>query len=636
MFATLPMPRRFQPESLRHLLAAIDELLDQLAAGADHHAAAIAKVPTAVQPSARNLACYLAARQRDLRPLQEELRRLSLSSLGRMESDVVGTVHGVRMALQALLGELPPGADGPPALDGDRRLLEHTEALLGPPPADRGTRIMVTLPSAAAHDPGLAEALVRSGMDLARVNLAHDDEAAWTAMARHVRQAAKSQGRPCRILVDLPGPKLRTGHLTPGPQVLRIRPRRDVFGRCEQPATVTFVDPAVVATMGIASGSDGTPRVPLDAALARHARAGDELLLTDARGKRRRFTVLAAGANDCIATTDRTCYLQSGGVVALHRGITLLTTAAIGELPPVPAELELQVDDLLVLTRDQGPGQPARTGADGQQVPAHIPCTLPQVFCDVRPDQRILFDDGKIAGLVVGNDGDRLRIRITSVPPGGGRLRAEKGINLPDSELHTTALTDDDLDKLDWVARHADLVGMSFVQRPADVLRLHDELARRGRADLGLMLKVETALGFQRLPELLFAGLRNPPLGVMVARGDLAVEVGHGRLAEVQEEILWLCEAAHVPVVWATQVLDAMARTGLPSRAEVTDAAMGVRAECVMLNKGPHIAATVAFLGGVLHRMQEHTTKKRSLLRRLRVAGSPAGAERAGGATALP
>jgi len=79
----------------------------------------------------------------------------------------------------------------------------------------------------------------------------------------------------------------------------------------------------------------------------------------------------------------------------------------------------------------------------------------------------------------------------------------------------------------------------------------------------------------------------------MIARGDLLVEIGYERLAEVQEEILWLCEAAHVPVIWATQVLEGLAQKGLPSRAEITDAAMGVRAECVMLNKGPHIIEAV-------------------------------------------
>ena len=90
------------------------------------------------------------------------------------------------------------------------------------------------------------------------------------------------------------------------------------------------------------------------------------------------------------------------------------------------------------------------------------------------------------------------------------------------------------------------------------------------------------------------------------------------RLAELQEEILWVCEAAHVPVVWATQVLEGLAKTGRPSRAEVTDAAMGARAECVMLNKGAHVVDAVRMLDDILRRMQLHQSKKRPLLRALR------------------
>jgi pyruvate kinase len=103
----------------------------------------------------------------------------------------------------------------------------------------------------------------------------------------------------------------------------------------------------------------------------------------------------------------------------------------------------------------------------------------------------------------------------------------------------------------------------------------------------------------------------------MVARGDLAIECGFERLAEVQEEMLWLCDAAHVPVIWATQVLDQMARTGQPSRAEISDAAMAGRAECVMLNKGPYIAEAVAALDDIISRMSSHQLKKMNLLRRL-------------------
>ena len=114
------------------------------------------------------------------------------------------------------------------------------------------------------------------------------------------------------------------------------------------------------------------------------------------------------------------------------------------------------------------------------------------------------------------------------------------------------------------------------------------------------------------------------PAGVMVARGDLGVEIGFERLAEVQEEILWLCEAARLPVIWATEVLETMVKKGHPTRAEVTDAAMSVRAESVMLNKGPHLIEAVRFLSNVLGRMRDHQEKKNAMLRKLSVSETSA------------
>ena len=114
------------------------------------------------------------------------------------------------------------------------------------------------------------------------------------------------------------------------------------------------------------------------------------------------------------------------------------------------------------------------------------------------------------------------------------------------------------------------------------------ELERLGAPDLGVILKIENRAAFERLPELMMTASKQRRVAVTVARGDLGVEIGFERLAEVQEEILWLAEAAQVPVIWATQVLESLAKDGLPSRAEVTDAAMSTRAECVMLNKGPY------------------------------------------------
>jgi pyruvate kinase len=194
----------------------------------------------------------------------------------------------------------------------------------------------------------------------------------------------------------------------------------------------------------------------------------------------------------------------------------------------------------------------------------------------------------------------------------GERLKPEKGINLPGVDLAIPPLTGKDLEDLDFVAAHADCVGYSFVQRPRDVVQLHEELARRRprRPMLPLVLKVETALAVRNLPRLIVAAGGSGPVAVMIARGDLAVDIGLSRLSEVQEEILWICEAAHVPVIWATQVLESLVKDGAPSRGETTDAAMGQRAECVMLNKGPHQVDGIAFLDEVLRRMGRHQHKK--------------------------
>ena len=171
----------------------------------------------------------------------------------------------------------------------------------------------------------------------------------------------------------------------------------------------------------------------------------------------------------------------------------------------------------------------------------------------------------------------------------------------------------------------ADVIDVSFIRSAADVELVQRRLAELGAEHVGIVLKIETVAGFASLPEVLLTAMRSQNIGVMIARGDLAVEAGFERLAEVQEEILWLCEAAHVPVIWATEVLDQMARTGRPSRAEVTDAAFAARAECIMLNKGPYIVEAMATLLNINTRMRDHHHKKQSLLRQLHAWDRPTG-----------
>jgi pyruvate kinase len=218
-------------------------------------------------------------------------------------------------------------------------------------------------------------------------------------------------------------------------------------------------------------------------------------------------------------------------------------------------------------------------------------------------------------------DSDSLTVEITQTAKATSMLAADKGINLPGTELSVRGLTEKDQRDLQFVVQHADGVGMSFVRSRDDVSQLDAALKRhRAGANLGVVFKIETRAGFENLPEILLAAMGDRPFGVMIARGDLAIECGYERLAELQEEILWICEAAHVPAIWATQVLESLAKKGTPSRAEITDAAMGERAECVMLNKGPHIVEALRVLDDILRRMQGHQNKKSPRLRVLGLA----------------
>jgi pyruvate kinase len=284
--------------------------------------------------------------------------------------------------------------------------------------------------------------------------------------------------------------------------------------------------------------------------------------------------------------------------------------------------LKLKIGDPLVLTKSLQPGRLARYDDGGQLLrPAQIGVSQIEFFDSVRPGEPIWLDDGKIGGVIRKVTSNAVQIEVTQARPSGEKLGPGKGINVPESVLRISSLTKSDRKALAFIVKNADIVGYSFVRTAEDVLELQSQLIALGaRETLGIILKIETREGFNQLPRLLLAAMRNPAIGVMIARGDLAVECGYQRLAEVQEEILWICEAAHVPVIWATQVLESLAKNGIPSRSEITDAAMGERAECVMLNKGPYIVTAVRSLADILRRMQAHHQKKRSMLRKLHLA----------------
>jgi pyruvate kinase len=448
------------------------------------------------QPSAENLAAYLALRRHDLRPLQHKLMELGLSSLGRLESRVMETLAAVHTALSALSGKAPPPAAHGRFFAGEARLAARARDLFGAHRKGRPVALLVTCPSTAADDPTFMHQLAAHGVEAIRINCAHDGPEQWARMIDHARAAGAETGHPLRVFMDLAGPKIRTGAVQANHHVKRLFP-------------------------------------------------GD------------RIAIVAPGDLD-------------------HK---------------VPADVAFTAE-----------------------------CTLPEILEQTRPGQRLLIDDGKITTTIDAVLDGAIIATLTRCKEKGTKLKPEKGINLPDTDLVLPALTAKDIDDLTFVAAHADGVEFSFVQHPDDVVLLQDALKRLRPDDwqeLAMILKIETAQAVHHLPDIIVRAAARQPVAIMIARGDLALEIGFARLAEMQEEILWIAEAAQVPVIWATQVLEQLVKEGMPNRGELTDAASAARAECVMLNKGPYLFEAIAALDQLLGRMEDHLHKKTPQLRRL-------------------
>jgi len=234
--------------------------------------------------------------------------------------------------------------------------------------------------------------------------------------------------------------------------------------------------------------------------------------------------------------------------------------------------------------------------------------------------ERVYIDDGLIRAVVEKVKKNAVGIRITRDSSKTGQIKSEKGINFPDSVIDIPALTAYDRKCLPFVCANADLIGFSFVRSPQDMSELMSLLHEISEETPAIILKIETPDAVKNLPRLLMEGMKMKGFGIMIARGDLAVEIGFERLGEIQEEILWICEAAHIPVIWATQVLESLNKSGMASRSEITDAGHAAHADCVMLNKGEHTIEVIETLKDILHRSVTHRKKKRFTFRKLKIA----------------
>jgi len=244
----------------------------------------------------------------------------------------------------------------------------------------------------------------------------------------------------------------------------------------------------------------------------------------------------------------------------------------------------------------------------------------PGVIQTLNHGERVYIDDGLILARVVDRKKKGVRLKIERDSSKKSKIKAEKGINFPDSDLAISSLTDYDISCLPFVMSHSDTVGFSFVRKATDLVKLREELSKFSGEIPPVILKIETQEAVENLPHLLLEGMKSPHFGVMIARGDLAVEIGFERLVEIQEEISWLCEAAHAPVIWATQVLESLHKSGIATRAEITDAGRAAMAECIMINKGDHTLQVLQTLRDIAERSRGHKMKNRLVFRVLNIA----------------
>ena len=470
--------------NLEQLVAELDKIDSSMLEAETDFAALIEKVHPGNRKNALNLLHYLSLRSQDIRELQDDLHAYGLSSMASSESHIRGQLLAISQRLN-VAKEIPDHVFNYET--GKQSLAKKSICLFGKKLAEPVPYIMVTFDSGLAEDYGKVKNLLQSGMNVARINCAHDDESTWFRMIQHIKRASRITGLECKIYMDLAGPKIRT--------------------------------------------------------------------VIKGEGK-----------------------------------------------------FKVQEGHSFYLVDEQAMDNDARV----------VGCTVPGIAEQLNTGETVLFDDGLIEARVDKIEGDKVSLQVLRISSKKPVIKHEKGINFPDSTLLMPALTDFDLKCLAFITKHADMVGYSFVRNTKDILQLQEAIGKNKK--LSVIIKIETPEAVKNLPGLLFCGMRDENIGVMIARGDLAVEIGFERMSEIQEEITWICEAAHVPVIWATQVLENLNKSGVATRSEITDAAHAALADCVMINKGAHIIRTMEALRDILIRSGGHHAKKRYTFRPLAIA----------------
>ncbi|NOR87663.1 MAG: hypothetical protein GQ527_08650, partial [Bacteroidales bacterium] len=496
----------------------VEEIIEKIKQIENTYSQEIEDAQPIYRKSALNLVHYLGLRSFDIDQLQDELRDIGLPSLTNVEAHVMKSLLTLNSILNHLLGNsVQEKRKGIISIKKSRKILnQNTKLLFGYKSKKRRTRIMVTLPSSAAEDYMFVNHLMTLGMNSARINCAHDDASTWQKMIDNIHESNDKLAKNCKIMMDLGGPKLRTGSMQSGPEIIHIKPEKDETGKIITPAKLWIAPPDILP-----KGVDVFDHIPISEEWFAQIKRGDSIHFTDTRGNKIKVVMEGKKNGGRWGFSSRSAYVSSGTEIKLFKpDQTEKLTHQVGKLLPIAQYITLKVNDYLILHRDPKLGETAQYNEEGKLLNhAHISCTLPEIFNDVKTGEPIFFDDGKIEGRVEEINEEELLIKITYAKDSGSKLKPDKGINLPDSNLKVSGLTQKDKKYLEFVAKHADTVNFSFVNDENDVQELIDELGKY-ETSVGIILKIETQKGFKNLPRILLKAMQTFPIGVMIARGD--------------------------------------------------------------------------------------------------------------------
>jgi len=560
------------------------------------------------QKSLVNMRHYLKLRQKDNTSLQEELSKMGLSSLGRSQAHILYSLDLIIEILSKCQNvENEAYMDNALSIDEAEEIAAVRAAIFGgePKPKKRSsTKIMLTLPSEAALDTSMIEEFANAGVGVFRINTAHDSKLEWETMAEKIaslNQNLHPQNK-LKIYVDLAGPKIRTGQIKKVKAELKLEPKSMVY-LAKQTDDESFVKAPIDAY-----------KFEVDEEFYKKAKKANELFIFAAEDKHRTLRVVSVEKGFIVCELDKKVRVNEESQICTDSKKRSFSSKILN-LPDVTQTIKLYDEDMLFLSLEEIEGHEKIVDEDGETVePAAIYCTQKEFVKDSKAGDKVYIDDGKIGLIVVEKRENGLLCQVINVKAGGETLKEEKGVNFPDSQTLVNAITEEDIKNLDSVARFADIIGISFAQNANDIETLRELLKAKNKEHVAIVAKIETKTAVKNLPFILEALMFHKFSAIMIARGDLAIEVEFENMSFLQEEILDLCEAAHTPVIFATQVLENQMKNNLPSRAEITDAAFAQRADCVMLNKGAFALNTIKKLEFILERMHTIFKKNRLLL----------------------